>query len=252
MSFDSFIRRDSLLCKADARLKILLLALISAIAFMRIKPSAMLCLSLALIVFSCTQTGLKTSLSVFRSILPVLVIMTLLSPFSARDGAAVLRFRDTVLLTAAGRDGLILIGSRFIILTYSFSLILQTTPQGVLIAALRWFGISFKASLYISLILSFLPAMAHDFVQISESHMLRQEQHRGRRRLKEVVPSLISAMVFALRRVPLTAMTLEQRGLGGQGGKTGQYRVLGSFWPSVPILAVAIGFAAAFAVLFAA
>ncbi|MFA7190379.1 MAG: energy-coupling factor transporter transmembrane component T [Sphaerochaetaceae bacterium] len=249
MNIDSFVERPSILSRLDSRLKLILLLELCALVFLPLKTAAIAGLAAALSLFAASQTGFKRASKVFGSVLPVILIMLVLSPLTERAGDPLLVLGGTVVLTRQALDSLLRIGSRFLILTFGFSLLIQTTRQGDLVEALVCFGLSYKASLTVSLILRFLPSLSHAFSQISESHLLRQSKAGRRRKIGETIPSLISALVFALRQIPLSAMALEQRGFGGSV-KPSRFHKLPGFGSSVWVLAAFTAAAAAFCLLF--
>lgn len=245
MNIDSFMGRDCLLSRMDSRLKMIILLELIVMVFLPLSLKAMVILSISLIVLSSIEIGLTRTWKVFSSVLPVLLIMVLLSPVSNREGTPLLEIGNFVVITLEGMENLVLIGSRFVILTFGFSLLILCTRQSDIVLGLSFFGLSYRAGLTISLVLRFLPTLSHTMAQISDSHTLRQDHVARNRKIKEAVPSLISALVFALRSIPLSAMALEQRGFGSQIRPT-RFHALPSFARCVPQLVLVSAFAVAF------
>lgn len=233
--------KNGVLFRADPRLKIICVIILTVMTFLPLRLAAPLGIMVLLFVVSWSAAGLKATLRTIRSVLPVLIVMTLLSPLSERDGEAAVVIGEFVLLTRQALDGLLTISVRFVILTLAFSLLVRTTDQSSLILALRSFGLGFRASLAVSLALGWIPAVSETFRRIEESHALRLDRPQGRRRVGQWIPTLVSALVFAIRRIPLTASVLEQRGLGRDVRPT-DFRALRPFYASViPLLAVGVG-----------
>jgi energy-coupling factor transport system permease protein len=84
----------------------------------------------------------------------------------------------------------------------------------------------------VTLAFTYIPFIADSFSQIAESHRLREaDREQGEKflqRLKDLVPTLTSALVVALRSIPNLAMSLEMRGFGLQNRRS-QYHNLGSY-----------------------
>lgn len=235
-----------LLFRTDARLKILILLEIVVAVFLPLKVWAPAALALALAVLSAIELGPRRSAGIFATILPVLLAMALLLPLCGRGGRPVLATAGGhVLATKEGLDGLVLVGGRFVVLTFGFSLLIRTTNQNEMVRALASFGLGFKAALTISLALRFLPTLQKTFSLISDSHSLRQSGAGKRRRMREIGPTLVSALVCSLRSIPLTAMALEIRGWGRKEKPT-MYRTMPGFGQIVLPLALATAVLAAF------
>ena len=83
--------------------------------------------------------------------------------------------------------------------------------------ALRWYGLSYKGALTVTLAFRFIPFIGETFVMIRDSHSLRsatESSQKERLRLCDMVPAVTSALVFALKAIPHLATTLEHRGFG--------------------------------------
>jgi energy-coupling factor transport system permease protein len=99
--------------------------------------------------------------------------------------------------------------------------------------ALRWYRLPYKASLVVTLAFTYIPFIADSFTQISESHRLRESGSLDKKRslfkrLRDLLPTLTSALVVALRSIPYLAMSLEQRGFGRKEKRT-SYHSLDSY-----------------------
>ncbi|NCC66467.1 MAG: energy-coupling factor transporter transmembrane protein EcfT, partial [Spirochaetia bacterium] len=98
--------------------------------------------------------------------------------------------------------------------------------------ALRWYKLPYKAALVVTLAFTYIPFIAESFSQISDSHRLREFDDRQRKkvfdRVKDLLPTLTSVLVVALRSIPNLAMSLELRGFGLDNKRT-SYHTLASY-----------------------
>lgn len=239
-------RRGTLLGRADARLKLLVLLEVVVVAFLPLRTAALALLALALASLSVAEIGPGRSWRTLLTILPVLVVMALMLPLYGRGGTPLATVGGRVLLTREGVEALVLLGSRFAALTFGFALLMGTTSPNDLVDAFVSLGLGFRAALTVSLVLRFLPSLERTFALISDSHSLRRSAGGRRRRIAEIGPTLVSALVCALRSIPLTAMALELRGWGRPGRPT-MYRTAPGWGKVVPSLALATAVLAAFA-----
>lgn len=239
MNIDSFVQRESFLSRCDSRVKILAMVQLFVLIFLPLKTEWQVGLTVALMLLSFSQVGPGRTLGVLKSVAPVLVMMMVLCPLNERGGEALWTWGGFLVLTREGLAQGLGVICRFVVLTYGSSLLVQTTRQADLIQAMLWFKMSYKTSLTVSLILRFIPSMSRAFAQISDSHTLRQQRAGKRGKFSEIVPSLISSLVFALRMIPLTAMSLESRGFGRKN-QPSQYHRLPRFAGKVAGL---VGFA---------
>ena len=203
----------------DPRVKIIALLELLIFVFLPLNYYLLFVLSLLIIVFSLIEVGTKPTFTVFKSILPILIIMTLFSPMYKDNLQPLLVIGKFPVLYHAGVEELLTIGSRFVLITFGFSLLLASTKQKYLLLALKDFHLSFNASLQISLILNFLPQLASTFLLIRDSHKLRQNGIKISK-TGQIMPNLISTFVLAIKTIPLTAMALELRGFGRDNKRT--------------------------------
>jgi len=219
MKFDVYQNKNSILHKIDPRVKIISLLELLVFVFLPLNFYLLFILSILIIIFSLIEVGAKPTFTVFKSILPILIIMTLFSPLYKDDLTPILVIGNFPVLYHAGIAELLTIGSRFILITFGFSLLLTSTKQKLILLALKDFNLSFNASLQVSLILNFLPQLASTFLLIRDSHKLRQNGKKLSK-IAQILPNLISTFVIAIKTIPLTAMALELRGFGRKNKRT--------------------------------
>ena len=219
MKFDVYQKRNSMLHKMDPRVKIISLMELLIFVFLPVNYYLLFVLAFVIILISLIEVGIKPTFTVFKSILPILIIMTLFSPLYKDNLTPLLLIGNFPILYHAGIEELLTIGSRFVLITFGFSLLLASTKQKFLLLALNDFHLSFNASLQVSLILNFLPQLASTFLLIRDSHKLRQTE-RKISKSAQILPNIISTFVIAIKTIPLTAMALELRGFGRNNKRT--------------------------------
>jgi energy-coupling factor transport system permease protein len=99
--------------------------------------------------------------------------------------------------------------------------------------ALQSFRLPYKASLTISLVFRSIPDIFDSFNDIIDSHKLRRgadvkAKKKMGQQLKNLGPTLTSALVVSLRSIPTLAMSLEARGYGLKNKRT-QFHSLDSY-----------------------
>ena len=232
MTTSTFVAGNGWLYRFDPRAKILLMLLLCVWFFLPVHLLG-LYLTVALIILAgALNTGFSHAWKTFQSILPMLLFMVLFMPFNVRDGQALLQIGSLTLVTREGLMQAARLAGRFIGISYVCTLLFATTIMNEVMLALRWYRLPYKTGLVVTLAFTYIPFIADSFSQIAESHRLREaEAEQGRKlfqRLKDLVPTLTSALVVALRSIPNLAMSLEMRGFGLQNRRS-QYHNLASY-----------------------
>ncbi len=225
MNTSTYIPGRGFLYKLDPRAKVLLLVLMLVLFFLPITLVGLYSIVLLVVLVGWHNTGKENIGRVFRSILPMLIFMALFSPLSKRDGVSLLQVGSFTLITTEALLYTLRLAGRFIGISYAATLLFATTLTGELILALRFWRLPYRAALIITLSFTYIPFIADSFVQISESHRLREASEVAQkptllRRLRDLIPTLTSVLVIALRSIPNVAMSLELRGLGRREERT--------------------------------
>lgn len=236
MTTNTYIAGNGFLYKFDPRAKLLLMLLLCIWFFLPVTLAGAWLVVLVIVCVGIRSIGFKQIFKTFLILLPMLAFMILFIPFNVRSGNPLWRIGSFVMVTWEGLAQTLRLMSRFIGVTYVCTLTLQTTPMGKVMLALRWYRLPYKASLVVSLAFRFIPFIADSFSQIKDSHRLRnpniedpQAKGNYRSRLGDLLPTLTSALVVALRAIPHLAMSLEHRGFGLEGKRT-SYHVLETTW----------------------
>jgi len=219
MTTNTFVAGHGFLYQMDPRAKIMAMLLICIWLFLPVSLEGLYLTVLLLILVGSVNTGLRHTGRTFLSILPMLIFMVLFMPFNVRGGESLITIGSFTLITKEGALQAARLGGRFIGITYACTLLFATTAMTEVMLALRWYRLPYKASLVVTLSFTYIPFIADSFTQITESHRLREggslEKKRSIfKRLRDLLPTLTSALVVALRSIPFLAMSLEQRGFG--------------------------------------
>ena len=230
MTTNTFIAGRGFLYLLDARSKLLLVVLLCILVFLPVTQVGLWALVCTTFLVAWHATGFKQALQPLKTILFVLILMTLFVPLTYRDGSVVLRIGEFAVATSESLENLSFLVSRFLAITYICTLYVWTTPMADINLALRWYGLSYQAALVLSLVFRFIPFIADSFRMIQDSHALRSQveidgEQSRRQRLADAIPTVTAALVFALKSIPYFAMSLEHRGLG-RTEKRSNYRVL--------------------------
>ncbi len=217
MNTNTFIVGRGFLYWLDARAKLLVTVLLAVLVFF---PTHYLALSLLfLIIFGISwhAVSFKQSLKPLRSLLFIIVVMALFIPLTQRGGEPLLSLKGRVFVTHEGAKHFAVLTLRLLIITYSCTLYVWTTEMAEINLALRWYGLTYKGALTVTLAFRFIPFIGETFVMIRDSHSLRsasESSQKERLRIGDLVPTVTSALVFALKAIPHLATTLEHRGFG--------------------------------------
>lgn len=229
MVTETFIAGRGFLYKMDPRAKTLLLLALVLWFFLPVTMAGLASLVLALVLLSLSSTGGKATGKVFLSILPMVVFMVLFMPFARRDAPALLSVGSFMILSREGLVLTLVLIIRFTGIALACALILSTSRMHEIMLSLQWYHLPYKAALVITLAFTYVPFVSDSFQEIRDSHRLREAAGEGGgRRLKDMIPTLTSALVVSLRTIPFLAMSLEERGYG-RANKRSRYHDLSSF-----------------------
>lgn len=235
MTMGTYIHADSIIHRMDARAKVLFCLLFSASAVAVKDMRILLAMFLLSFVASVLAVRIKETWRNYRRLFPLLFCIVLFMPLQARDGTALLTLSSFKLVTVEGFYKALSVALKFMSISISFSLLLETERQETLILALRSFGLPYGASLTLSMSLSFIPMLSSrlDEIRASMSLRMNDESREG------LLAVLVAVVVSAVKQIPETAAALEERGFSN--GRRTSYRNLGwSFGIFTQILIAAI------------
>ena len=195
--------RKSFLYKADPRLKLIIMLIYTAAFFCPISALRYGLLLVPVVTAGFITCGFKPFLSVFKLILPLLILTALVTPFFSG-------IHETVRIIL-----------RFIGITALFFLYFKTTDSDQFIQTLRFFGMPYRIALIISISISYIPLLLDTYHDADSAHKLRYTEscpaiNRWNfiARFRAILPVLASVLIQAVKNIPTLAMALEIRGVG--------------------------------------
>ncbi len=227
MITDTFKPGHSMLHRLDPRPKLILLVVTSVVFFLPIPPLYLTPYVALLALLTLLCLGPRELAIPMLAILPILLIVTILTPLFRREGEPILLLLGRVIATTGGLKETGRMILRFTGVTLAFFLYLRTTDINNLILALRWFRLPFGASLVVTITLRYIPYMVNVYSNVVDAHKLRSGTPGKRerrwaffRRLKKTLPVLTSVLIYAIKGVPMLSMALESRGVGRNNPRT--------------------------------
>ncbi|HTZ52693.1 MAG TPA: energy-coupling factor transporter transmembrane component T [Spirochaetia bacterium] len=222
MIAEFYVPGASFLHQWDARAKLLFLPLVLAAFFVPSTPLVLLLLTATIAAVIAIALGPSQLVPPLKTLWPVLVLITVLTPPFHPEGAALLRIGGVTLLTHGGLTTTLTLLARFLGITYGFFAVVRAMSLDDLVLGLRWFGLPYGACLVVTITLRTIPALALTWHAVRDAHRLRAGgSARGRPPIvKTYVPVLTSVMIEAVKGIPVLAMALESRGFGRRNPRT--------------------------------
>lgn len=208
------------LYKIDPRSKVIATLLACVFVFIPMIFTSLVIIASFLVILSFYSVGIKQTKNIIKAILPMIIIMIIFSPLYERDGTALLIIQNNLIFTKEGLHHSLELTLRFLSITFACSILFLTTKMNDFILALQAFKIPYRTCLTISLVFRTIPTIFDAFSQISDSHSLRRSNDNNKRKLKNIFPTLTSALVVSLKTIPSLAMALEARGYGSANNRT--------------------------------
>ena len=227
MITDTFKPGNSVLHRLDPRPKLILLVATTVVFFLPIPPLYLTPYVALLSLLTILCLGPRQVATPILGILPILMMVTILTPLFHRAGEPIVFLLRMPVLTTQGlrETGRMIL--RFTGVTFAFFLYLRTTEINNLVLTLRWFRLPFSASLVVTLALRYVPYMVQVYSNIVDAHRLRSgtpgKNERGWSffsRIRRVLPVLTSVLIYAIKGIPMLSMALESRGVGRRNPRT--------------------------------
>lgn len=216
--------KNKLFFSFDIRAKLIFTLLFSFVPFFCSRLEINILLSLLFSLFTLSQLGLKKTASIFRLILPIIALMTILLPFQGRGGEVYLRVFNLNVITEGALKSYLKVLSRFITLSLLFSLLLNTSSEVEIIPAMLFFHIPYSGCLTFMMTIRFIPFLTNVYGEIRDSMKLRRpnpgEDEKKRIRVFDIIPTLTSLLVVSLKSISTTSIALELRGYDGNKKRT--------------------------------
>ncbi|MBQ3713624.1 MAG: energy-coupling factor transporter transmembrane protein EcfT [Spirochaetia bacterium] len=188
---------------ADPRLKLILVMLYTAAFFCPVSATRYALLLVPVLISGFITCGFRQFLSVFKLILPLIILTAILTPLFSG-------IHETVRIIL-----------RFIGITALFFLYFKTTDSDEFIQTLRFFGMPYRLALVISISTSYIPLLLETWHDAQAAHKLRYTENCPEvsrwnfiARFCSILPVLSSVLIQAVKSIPTLAMALEIRGVG--------------------------------------
>jgi energy-coupling factor transport system permease protein len=207
----------------DPRAKMALLAVVLTSFFLPSPPWVLLILTAALVAVLALFLGPGQLLPPLKTLWPILILISLLTPPFHRGGVPVMRLFDLTFVTSEGLDMTLVLLLRFLGITYGFFAVVRTVSLDEMVLSLRWFGLPYAACLVMTITLRTIPSLAATWTNVVDAHKLRTgvvENPRRRRIVETYLPVLTSVLIEAVKGIPVLAMALESRGFGRRNPRT--------------------------------
>jgi len=224
-TFDVYVPGHSWLHRADPRVKILYVALVTILLLLWFNlPLFVLLLLLTHVGLVAAGISWRRIGTLWRAILPFLILIAVLWPIFAREGTPLLQL-GPLRITGEGLIGGLATAMRFASISFSFIVWLATTDQRALVRSFVRLGMPFKLGMSLTIGLRFIPTFASLFQSVSEAQQSRGLvlEGRGLNRARAMIPILIASLVTALRMSEQLSWTLEARGFGAPTRRTTLY-----------------------------
>lgn len=210
-----------LLALFDPRIKLALLLFYSVAFFVPSDPVSYLFLFIPLLPIGIATCGTKNFFSIFKIILPIIILTAILTPLFFKGGEVIAAIGSFVWLTSEGlaeTSGIII---RFFGITTLFYLYFKTTEADDFILTLRFFGLPYRFSLIITIAVRYIPFLLKTYRNTEAAHKLRKTEgtpSAGRwdfpKRFAAMLPVLSAVLIQAIKNISVLAMALESRGAG--------------------------------------
>ncbi|MDX9800770.1 MAG: energy-coupling factor transporter transmembrane component T [Spirochaetia bacterium] len=221
MVTETYLKGNSLFHRIDPRIKLFFLLFISIFFFVPLPVFKYYTVIMAIFASGIYSTGLKDILTPVKVIAPLLILIIILTPPFHADGTVYIAIKGRPFLTSAGLIESFHLVGRFLGITLLFYLFLRTTRIEDFILSLRFFGLSYKISLMISLTVRYIPYLSSIYEGTLDAHKMRltpQSPYISKwnfpSRFKKLLSVLTSVLIQAVKSIPSLAMALETRGVG--------------------------------------
>lgn len=216
---DLFIPGQSWLHQTDPRVKLLFVAalLFLLILFKNLWVMSTILVALHLLHWS-AHTPIKKILFIWKTLLPVGLLMMLLRTIFYPAGDVLFSFGILRLTTVGLAEGTVL-ALRIFSMALTVFAWLYTTTQSDLVQSLVRLGIPHAWGMVLALALRYIPTFQWTYTLISEAQQARGLDIKGRRgfqRVRLMMPIFIAMIITAFRASNQLAMALEARGYSSQ------------------------------------
>ena len=214
MNVSSYIYGTSFYHRFDVRPKLFSTFLFAALSFLASSWAGIAMVFLLPLFIMLASAGGRETWRCYSRLIPLFVIILLFIPLQERGGVPLVSFHGSAIVTYEGLLSVLRIISRLGGISGALMLLLLTERNEDIIRGLRAFHMPYNAALSASMILRFIPYLGQLFSEIRDSMSLRLPEGRHG---YPILPSITALAVAAIRMIPDTASSLEERGFGRQG-----------------------------------
>ena len=223
---DFFLPGSSFIHRFDGRAKILCLVGSTASFFYPLPLSWTAGFLLFWAVILSAAVGIGELGRPLKAILPILILVAVLTPLFTREGTAVIRWKECVIITSGGLAETARMITRFSGITILFYLFFRTTELTEILMSLRWFGLPFRAALVVTVAFRYIPHLSDLYGKVRDAHLLRRSVEAGKTRwrpagrVSSFFPTLTSVLIQAIKGIDPLSMALELKGVGRKNERT--------------------------------
>jgi len=233
ITFGQYFEGNSVIHKADPRIKILFM--IWLIVFIFVSGNAyslMLSCVFVLAVLFISKVKFKMYLKNLKAILPVLIFTALINVFYSQTGKVLLDFWK-ITITTGGIYRSVFMSLRIILLIFVSSVLTYTTTpndltDGIesLLSPLKYIGLKnavHTLAMMMTIALRFIPTLIEEAEKIMNAQKARGADLESGgliQRVKALIPILIPLLISSVRRASELAEAMECRCYNGGEGKT--------------------------------
>ncbi len=212
---------NSFLHRMDPRPKLLFLVVVLVAYFAPSSSLLLLFFTGAIVVVIALSLGPAQLIPPLKTLWPILVLISLLTPPFHGGGLPIVRVFGITLVTSEGLDLTLVLLLRFLGITFGFFAVVRTVALDDFVLSLRWFRLPYPACLVMTITLRTIPSLAGTWHNVIDAHRLRAGSVTGRRKIVETyLPVLTSVLIEAVKGIPVLAMALESRGFGRSNART--------------------------------
>lgn len=219
-------KENTVLHGFDSRIKIFLLPLFLIYFFLPLPLSIYGGYTVFFILLIILVLGTRDLFIPLRMILPLIIMISLLTPLFHKEGEQLIQFGSYTFLTTVGLDETLRYIFRFAGISFLFFIFFRTTSMDDIILGLSWYRLPYTLTLVISIALRYIPHLAGLYGQIKAAHALRCSvndlvpRRRGIGRMGNLFPVLVSLVIQSVKTIPVLTMALELKGIGRSNVRT--------------------------------
>ncbi len=247
---------NSIVHKLDPRLK--LLTLISYIVFIFLAKSFLSLLyvvALTLAIILLTKIPIKTYLKNIKTILPIIIITSILNVLYVNEGATIFKWW-VINITTGGISKAIFMAIRIIVLIIASAMLTYTTTPTTLTSAIESLLLPLKhiglgnavhtVAMMMTIALRFIPTLIDETEKLMNAQKARGADFDSGSllsRVKALIPILIPLLISSIRRAFDLSEAMESRCYTGSHTRTRMnvLKLTNNDYVAIPLLTVAFG-----------